>query len=82
MERAMDEAGVETVILHTPNVRQPVAHHVLLTALLRDNPRWRNCDQAGQLSAYCRVGPAHYPRKPVRIDLRERMGSVIEEKPE
>ena len=82
MERAMDEAGVETVILHTPSVREPVAHHVLLTALLRDNPRWRNCDQAGQLSAYCRVGPAHYPRKPVRIDLRERMGSVIEEKPE
>jgi hypothetical protein len=63
-------------------VRQPVAHHVLLTALLRDNPRWRSCDQAGQLSAYCRVGVARYPRKPVRIDLRDRMGSVIEEKPE
>lgn len=80
MERAVEEAGIETVILHSPAVAHPVEHHPLLIGTLRDNPRWRTCGNAGQLTAYCRASAPRYPRKPLRIDLRDRMGAVIEEK--
>ena len=80
MERAIDEAGIETVILHSPAAAHLAEHHPLLTGTLQGNPRWRPCGAAGQLTAYCRASAPRYPRKPMRIDLRDRMGSVVEEK--
>lgn len=80
MERVLDEGGVDTVVLHDGVVDEKrLVHHDQLKAMLQESSRWRHCAAAGELTAYCRTEPPRYPRQPIRIDLRQHIGRVIEE---
>ena len=86
IERKLDESGVEIVILHDAVKHRvpgqpPMAHHLLLAETLQSHPSWRACAAAGELMAYCRIGPARVPRVPLRMDFRNRIGTYIEETP-
>lgn len=80
MEKAIDGAGVETIILHDDPGHSPIPHHVMLLQWLDRNPGWKPCGSAGRLSAFCRIAPPRFPRAPIQIDLRDRVGIVVEEK--
>lgn len=74
VERILDGAGIELVILHNDSVGNlNLSHHALLRSTLAASPAWKQCGAAGLLQAYCRQGPARYPRTPLRIELN-RMG--------
>jgi hypothetical protein len=82
LERVIDEAALDIVVLHNSPEATPVSmpHHALLRGYVSRSPAWRLCAQAHNLEAYCRLLPPRYPRKPLRIDLRSRIGSEVEER--
>jgi hypothetical protein len=74
----LDELTIDTVILRKEETGgRP--HYALLRRTLQSSPAWRECGSAGTLAAYCRVLPPSVPPKPLRMDLRNRIGTVIEE---
>jgi len=78
--RLLDEAGVDTVTYcGPPNPRTP--HLRLLAATLEANLAWREepSMEAPELRCWRRALPPAAPRQPLRIDLRDRIGRVIQE---
>lgn len=82
MDRVLDESGVDRVILHDGEAERRLPHHDALAAWLGATDRWRACGQAGEVRAYCRTAAPRYPRQPIRIDLRQHIGRIIEENPD
>lgn len=82
LEKLIDETAIDIVVLHNaPEAGYGIRpHHAMLQTFLRGNLSWRPCAQARKLEAFCRVLPPHYPRKPLRIPLRGRLGYDIEER--
>lgn len=83
IERMLDESGADLVVLHNapPGASSPsLPHHELLRESMRDNPAWPRCAAAIHVEAFCRARPPRFPRRPVRIDLRNRLGYSIEER--
>ncbi len=81
VDRKLDEMAVDLVVMHNTAAPQPLAHHALLLSLLRAHSGWKRCAEAGELEAYCRTQPPRYPRQPLRMDFRDRLGYDIEERP-
>ena len=79
IEQILDANRVDAVVLHNANSANPMPHHRLLAATLDGSPIWRLCAQAGETAAYCRVKPPQQPPVPIRVDLRQGLGRVIEE---
>jgi hypothetical protein len=84
VENRLDELGIEIVIVQaTPAEQalppQELPHQALVQQMIRESPTWRLCASESALSAYCRALPPQVPRKPLEIDLRGRLGRVIEE---
>jgi len=81
IERSLDETGTDIVVLDKfpAGVSSRALHHFLLQKFLRVTPGWRACAKAMDLEAYCRTLPPRFPRQPLRIDLRSRLGYTIEE---
>lgn len=74
VERALDGAGIDLVVIHDDHtIERPHLHHSLLKATLAASETWRQCAEAGNLAAYCRQRPPRYPPVPLRIEL-DRMG--------
>lgn len=82
IERSLDETAVDIVVLDNIPAEKPeaAAHHPLLRGQLRESPSWRPSARARNLEAYCRVLPPRFPRQPPRIDLRSRIGYIVEER--
>lgn len=74
VERILDGAGIELVVLHSdPSNNRSLTHHTVLKSTVAASPSWRPCATAGVLEAYCRQGTPRYPRTPLRFELN-RMG--------
>jgi hypothetical protein len=80
VERTLDGAGIDLVVIHNdPSVGAVRSHHSLLRDMVAASPSWRHCAAAKELVAYCRQKPAIYPRLPLQIELnRMGVGSVSE----
>lgn len=76
VERLLDEAALDIVVLHNAPGALPnqMPHHALLRGYVGRSPTWRLCAQGRTLEAYCRMRPPRFPRKPLQIDLRSRIG--------
>ena len=79
-ERTLDELSIDIVIVAPSDGTPDLPHQVILQEALRTSPTWRLCASAGRLSAWRRIRPAAVPRRPLVIDLRDKIGTVIEEK--
>ena len=79
VEQILDANRVGAVVLHNANDANPLPHHPLLAATLAASPIWRLCAQAGETAAYCRMQPPQQPPVPLRVDLRQDFGRVIQE---
>jgi hypothetical protein len=80
--RLLDEKGIDIVVLDNFTKGAPggPAHHFLLREFVRTDTAWRPCAKAQDLEAYCRTLPPRFPRKPLQIDLRSRLGYMVEER--
>lgn len=84
VERKLDGAAIDLVVLERAGVAQPSGeparpHHHQLAAMLQASPAWKRCGAAGELSAYCRAAAPRFPRQPLRFRLMDRLGHDIEE---
>ena len=79
VEQILDANRAGAVVLHNANDANPLPHHRLLAATLAASSSWKLCAQAGETAAYCRVKPPQQPPVPIRIDLRQDFGRIIEE---
>jgi len=81
IERSLDGAALEIVVLDDfpGGTLERAPHHLLLHGYLRASPSWRSCARTENLEAYCRTLPPRFPRKPLRVDLRSRLGYEVEE---
>jgi GT2 family glycosyltransferase len=77
----LDELGIDIVELHTLPGKSNSAHHGLLLEALGAGKSWKECASTETLAAWCRVLPPSVARKPLRIDLTEQLGTVIQEHP-
>jgi 4-amino-4-deoxy-L-arabinose transferase-like glycosyltransferase len=77
----LDQLGVETVVVQVLPGSPIPPHQVLLNSVMQAGVAWRQCANDGSLTAWCRTRPPTVPRRPLRIDLRDRIGRVIEESP-
>jgi hypothetical protein len=74
VERVLDGAGIEVVVIHDdPHDQGRLPHHGLLRATMAASAGWGRCGAAGNLAAYCRQRAPRYPRTPLRIEIN-RMG--------
>lgn len=82
VDRLLDEAALDIVVLHNApeGVPNQMPHHALLRGYLERRQTWKRCAQVRTLEAYCRTNPPRFARKPLQIDLRARIGQVIEER--
>ncbi len=79
VEQILDTNRIGAVVLHNANDANPLPHHRLLAGTLAASSIWKLCAQAGETAAYCRVKPPQQPPVPIRIDLRQDFGRIIEE---
>jgi hypothetical protein len=79
VQTTLDELGVETVVVDTFPGRPIPPHQILLNSLMESGAAWRQCAKDGSLTAWCRTQPPSVPRRPLRIDLRDRIGRIIQE---
>ncbi len=77
--RLLDEMGIDQVELHTKAGVLGPPHHELLQSALHDSPLWRRCGQPGAIEAWRRVSWAGIKRKPLKIDLTDKIGLVVQE---
>lgn len=75
--RELDQAGIDTVVL-LPAAEVP-QHQRLLETAVRDSPAWRASVSTSGGVVYHRIAPPAYARRPLQIDLRDQMGTVITE---
>jgi dolichyl-phosphate-mannose-protein mannosyltransferase len=81
VQTTLDQLGVETVVLQILPGKPVPPHQVLLNSVMQAGAAWRQCANDGSLTAWCRTRPPTVPRRPLRIDLRDKIGRVIEESP-
>jgi len=79
VQTQLDELGIEVAVLHADADWAEKEHQNLLLATLRQGDAWKLCGTAGELTAYCRTRPPSVARKPLSIDLRRRIGRIIQE---
>ena len=79
VQTTLDELGVETVVVDAVPGRPISPHQALLNSLMESGVAWRQCAKDGSLTAWCRTRPPAVPRRPLRIDLRDRIGRIIQE---
>lgn len=82
IEQILDESVVNIVVLHNAVTPAPLPHHSLLLRTMSQSESWRKCGEAGEVQAYCRAAAPRFPPKPIRIDLRQHTGEVIQENPD
>ena len=80
VDRLLDEAALDIVVLHNAPAANLMPHHAVLRAYLGRSESWQQCAQVRALEAFCRTKPPHFARKPLKVDLRSRIGQVIEER--
>ncbi len=81
VSKTLDELGVDTVVVqYVPGFETP-PHQFLLTSTITSSTTWRQCAKDGTLTAWCRTLPPAVPRRPLQVDLRTRIGRVIQETP-
>ena len=79
VERRLDELDIGEVALHTDPGETGPPHHRLLLETLRQSRAWRQCGTVGTIAAWCRILAPAVARKPLRIDLSDKIGFVVQE---
>ena len=77
----LDELGIDKVELQTMPAPGNFPHHALLLQALHASSAWRECAHSETLFLWCRVSPSRVPRKPLHIDLSNRIGTDVQESP-
>jgi hypothetical protein len=78
VERRLDALRIDMVIVEARPGKPDAPHQALLKQALADQ-EWNPFASAGVLRAYRRTKPPLGPREPLRIDLKDKIGRVIEE---
>jgi hypothetical protein len=81
VSNTLDELGVETVVVQNVPGYDAPPHQILLTSTVESSASWRQCAKDDTLTAWCRTRPPTVPRRPLQVDLRNRIGRVIQETP-
>ncbi len=79
IEARLDELAIATVIVDAEAGQKAQPHQVLLEQTMKGSPAWMPCAAAGPLTGYCRTRPPSLPPRPLRIDLTDKVGGVIQE---
>jgi hypothetical protein len=80
IEARLDELAIATVIVDIGAEQNPQPHQLLLEQTMKGSTAWLPCAAAGPLTAYCRTRPPSLAPQPLRIDLTDKIGGVIQER--
>jgi hypothetical protein len=68
--RRIDELALDVVIIEDLPAANPPLHQVLLHDAVRHSSAWKECAQARNLVAYCRVRAPEFPRRPLEMRIQ------------